>query len=237
MTIFRLDGIFFVKLPPCKCHQIINRMSHSNSLWPLRLHNLNSLSPNANKQKSLNIQLFVSGATRFGINTGLPKSTNILQNVAKHNPLHVSLVQQFSCLTINPPTTKLLANPSVQTITNGITSRTVTKFSYRKGRRKAVKVVLKKFYRLNWGGWIRTKCGRNKKLWKKTSARKRRLRQHVLCNATQSRLLDKMVGSYWRKPKYYVDDPYNPYHSREEFVYTAKKPRPFFPPENWIVLR
>lgn len=107
--------------------------------------------------------------------------------------------------------------------------RTVTKYSLGKGKRKTVSAVLQKFYRLNWGGWIRTKCGRNKKLWKKSAARKRRLKQHVFCNATQSTLLDKMVGSYWRKPKYYVDDPYEPYHTRDEFVYTSKKPRPYFP--------
>lgn len=56
------------------------------------------------------------------------------------------------------------------------------------------------------------------------------MRQHVFCNATQSYLLDKMVGSYWRKPKYYVDDPYEPYHKREDFAYSARKPRPYFPP-------
>lgn len=67
-------------------------------------------------------------------------------------------------------------------------------------------------------------CGRNKKLYKKSANRKRRLRQHVFCNATQSYLLDKMVTSYWRKPKYYVDDPYEPYHKREEFSITSKKP-------------
>nr|CAH7745665.1 unnamed protein product [Callosobruchus chinensis] len=110
-------------------------------------------------------------------------------------------------------------------------TRTVTKFSWRKGKRKTVKTVLKRFYRLNWGIWIRTKCGRHKKLWKKTSQRKRRLRQHVFCNSTQSWLLDKMVGPHWQKPKHYVEDPYEPYHTREEFAITAKKPRPYFPPE------
>lgn len=88
-----------------------------------------------------------------------------------------------------------------------------------------------RFYRLHWGIWIRRKAGCHKRLWKKSPPRKRRLRQHVFCNATQSYLLDKMVGSYWRKPRYYVNDPYEPYHSREEFHLTAKKPRPYSPPE------
>ncbi|KAL1138063.1 hypothetical protein AAG570_009758, partial [Ranatra chinensis] len=107
---------------------------------------------------------------------------------------------------------------------NAIQKRGLTKFSLRKGKRKTVKAVLKRFYRLNWGIWIRTKCGRNKKLHTKSANRKRRLRQHVFTNATQSTLLDKMVTSYWRKPKYYIDDPYEPYHQREEFSITRRKP-------------
>lgn len=105
-------------------------------------------------------------------------------------------------------------------------ARTVIKFSRQKGKRKSVKTVLKRFYRLHWGIWIRTLAGRHKKLWRKSSARKRRLRQHVFCNATQSTLLDKMVTAYWRRPHYYVNDPYNPYHKREEFPYTRKTPVP-----------
>lgn len=91
--------------------------------------------------------------------------------------------------------------------------------------------MIRRFYRLNWGGWIRTKCGRHKKLWKKSPPQKRRLRQHVICNATQSWLLDKMAGPYWRKPRYFVDDPYEPYHQREYFPLTAVKPKPYFPPD------
>lgn len=103
-------------------------------------------------------------------------------------------------------------------------TRSLTKFSLKKGKRKTCKPVLKRFMRLDWGGWIRTRQGRNKKMWKKTGSLKRRLRQHVLVNATQSWLLDKMVTKFWRKPKFYVDDPYRPYHSREEFFTTQKNP-------------
>ncbi|KAF4527104.1 hypothetical protein B566_EDAN013738 [Ephemera danica] len=74
------------------------------------------------------------------------------------------------------------------------------------------------------GIWIHTRTGRHKKMWMKSSKRKRRLRQHVFCNATQSHLLDKMVTKFWRKRRYYVDDPYEPYHSREEFPHSRKKP-------------
>uniref|UniRef100_A0A1B6MMU8 Large ribosomal subunit protein bL35m n=1 Tax=Graphocephala atropunctata TaxID=36148 RepID=A0A1B6MMU8_9HEMI len=106
--------------------------------------------------------------------------------------------------------------------------RTNIKFSKNKGKRKTVKVVLKKFYRLHWGCWIHAKCGRQKRLYKKSAARRRRLQYHVFSNATQSWLLDKMVTRYWRKPKFYVDDPYESYHTRNEFRLTRFKPhQPF----------
>ncbi|XP_014242074.1 39S ribosomal protein L35, mitochondrial isoform X2 [Cimex lectularius] len=104
--------------------------------------------------------------------------------------------------------------------------RNVIKYSLKTGKRKSVKAVLKRFYRLDWGIWIRTRCGRAKKLYKKSGNRIRRLRQHVFTNATQSYLLDKMVTRYWRKPRFYPEDPYNPYHKREEFPLTRKSPLP-----------
>lgn len=112
-----------------------------------------------------------------------------------------------------------------------VPARTVIKFSLQKGKRKSVKAVVKRFFRLHWGGWIRTKIGRHKKLWKKSPNQKRRLKQHVFCNATQNTLLDKMVTRYWKKPRYYVDDPYAPYHTREEFPVTRRKPRDIY----WVI--
>lgn len=156
------------------------------------------------------------------------------------------LSRQLSALTIQKPTVSheklipscnppranfsfLIQNPNILSIASNITktqSRSVTKFSLRSGKRKTLKSPLKRFYRLDWGGWIRTRSGRNKKLWKKSHNLKRRLRQHVLVNSTQSWMLDKMVTKYWRRPKYYVDDPYTPYHTREEYYATQKKPKP-----------
>lgn len=103
--------------------------------------------------------------------------------------------------------------------------RTVTKFSLRSGKRKSVKCVPDRFYRLHWGGWIRTRCGRHKKMHKKKANRKRRLRQHVFVNSTQAWLLDKMVTKFWKRPKHYIDDPYEPYHTRT-FWMARRKPQP-----------
>lgn len=145
--------------------------------------------------------------------------------------------QKFSTLLLNksnhPAPVQLLKNAEITNIGNNIT-RTLTKFSLKKGTKKTVKAVLKRFYRLQWGGWIRTMAGRHKHLWRKTKKRKIRLQRHVLCNGQQSFLLDKMVCAYWRKPKYYVDDPYEPYHSREWYNKSYTKPKPYFPPEDKV---
>ncbi|XP_054433650.1 large ribosomal subunit protein bL35m [Pteronotus mesoamericanus] len=92
--------------------------------------------------------------------------------------------------------------------------RTVTYFSSRKGKRKTVKAVVYRFLRLHCGLWVRRKAGYKKKLWKKTAARKRRLREFVFCNKTQSKLLDKMTTSFWKRRNWYADDPYQKYHDR-----------------------
>ncbi|KAM5194205.1 large ribosomal subunit protein bL35m [Mantella aurantiaca] len=93
-------------------------------------------------------------------------------------------------------------------------SRPVTYISLRKGKRKSVKAVPYRFMRLHCGLWIRRKAGYKKKLWKKRAARKKRLREIVFCNKTQSKLLDKMTTSFWKRRNWYVDDPYQKYHDR-----------------------
>lgn len=118
------------------------------------------------------------------------------------------------------PLLSLIIQPSI----SYLQTRNVTKFSLKKGKRKTVKGVIKRFKRLDWGGWIRTRSGRHKKMWKKSGALKRRLRQHIFVNATQSWLLDSMVTRFWRKPKHYINDPYKPYHKRNEIPQTRAKP-------------
>ncbi|XP_007952273.1 39S ribosomal protein L35, mitochondrial [Orycteropus afer afer] len=92
--------------------------------------------------------------------------------------------------------------------------RTVTYFSARKGKRKTVKAVVYRFLRLHSGLWLRRKAGYKKKLWKKKAARKKRLREFVFCNKTQSKLLDKMTTSFWKRRNWYANDPYQMYHDR-----------------------
>ncbi|XP_053314137.1 39S ribosomal protein L35, mitochondrial [Spea bombifrons] len=93
-------------------------------------------------------------------------------------------------------------------------SRPLTYCSVRSGKRKSVKAVVDRFLRLHCGLWVRKKAGYKKKLWKKLAARRKRLREEVICNKTQSKLLDKMTTSFWKRRNWYIGDPYQKYHDR-----------------------
>lgn len=174
--------------------------------------------------------------------SSVPAFCNIACLAAKRIQIRATseIARNFSQLSIQPakllnlnrnvistPTTSIFSNPEFLKLTANpafTQVRTVTKFSLKTGKRKTVSAAIKRFKRLDWGIWIRTRTGRHKKLWKKSGKLQRKLRQHVFCNAKQSSMLDKMVTSRWRKPKYYVDDPYRPFHQRENFWSTRRKP-------------
>ncbi|XP_031435717.1 39S ribosomal protein L35, mitochondrial [Clupea harengus] len=105
---------------------------------------------------------------------------------------------------ISPLLPALLAPPS----------RSLTYYSLKYGKRKTCRSVPKRFLRLHCGLWLRRKAGYKKKLWKKMPTRKKRLREHVFCNNTQSKLLDKMTGRFWKRRTWYLNDPYLKYHDR-----------------------
>ncbi|XP_062574107.1 large ribosomal subunit protein bL35m-like [Saccostrea cucullata] len=108
------------------------------------------------------------------------------------------------------------------------TVRTKIRYS-RLNKDKTVRPVIRRFYRLDWGAWIRTRCGRGKKRYQKSSARKKRLDQHVFCNKQQNKLLDQLVTPFWRKKMYFVDDPYEPYHKRHHLSRYFKEKPVFLP--------
>ncbi|ESO86544.1 hypothetical protein LOTGIDRAFT_129006, partial [Lottia gigantea] len=101
-------------------------------------------------------------------------------------------------------------------------------FSKRKGKPKTVKSVVKRFMHLDWGDWIRTRSGRHK-LWKQKQGKLHRMKQHVFCTKNQSKKLSHMVTKFWTKPRYYVDDPYRPYHKRTNLNTSYKERPPFLP--------
>ncbi|XP_029448625.1 39S ribosomal protein L35, mitochondrial [Rhinatrema bivittatum] len=129
----------------------------------------------------------------------------------------------FATTKLSSATRKLTHRPNIS-ILNSVTPllpsifqqplRTLTYFGFRKGKRKTVKAVVKRFLRLHCGLWLRKRAGYKKRLWKKSAARKKRLREEVFCNRTQSILLDKMTTSFWKRRNWFVNDPYQKYHDR-----------------------
>lgn len=109
-------------------------------------------------------------------------------------------------------------------------SRTRVYQSWKSARPKTVHAVPDRFKRLGNGQWIRTRAGRHKHLWRKSPSRRVRLRTHVLCSKRQNWLLERLVGKYWKRHRHYPDDPYAPYHVRNNFhsdiIYNKK---PFYP--------
>lgn len=79
--------------------------------------------------------------------------------------------------------------------------------------------ALDRFYRLNWGGWIRARGGRGSKMWQKTVTKMWWSKQHVLCSEWQSEQLEKMFEQKYRKKKFFVDHPYEMYEERNDHEY------------------
>jgi len=97
------------------------------------------------------------------------------------------------------------------------------------GQSETVEDVVKRFFRLHNGLWIRPKAGRNKKKWTKTPSRVHRLKFHVVCNRAQCQLLDKMVNREYRVKKFYADDPYAAYHRKSNLPDYRYQPPKFLP--------
>lgn len=97
--------------------------------------------------------------------------------------------------------------------------RSVIYYTHSKAKLRSVRAVLQRFYRLNWGAWIRPRAGRHKRKWKKTFDLHWWSRQHVFCSKEQCEQLDKMTSAYYKQPKYFIDDPYEPYEKRNNFPF------------------
>lgn len=99
----------------------------------------------------------------------------------------------------------------------------MTKYSLKTGKKKSVGVVSVKFYRLHNGLWIRRFGGCSKKIHQKNCHEKYKLRQHVFCTRSQCIMFDKMTTDYYKKRRYFLDDPFEPYHERHNIDYYVEK--------------
>ncbi|RWS14861.1 39S ribosomal protein L35: mitochondrial-like protein [Dinothrombium tinctorium] len=98
-----------------------------------------------------------------------------------------------------------------------IQSRTVIYYGRQDGRRKNAVGAVTRFYRLNWGAWLYVLPGRRSDKWRKSWWRLYYERQHYILGREKSLQLEKMITPIFKKPKYFIDDPYEPYQKRHNF--------------------
>lgn len=116
-----------------------------------------------------------------------PATSEITRNFSQLS-IQPAKPTNFTCNATNSSKSSILSHPEFLRLsaTPAFTQvRTVTKFSLKSGKRKTVRAALKRFKRLDWGIWVRTIAGRNKRIWKKSGDRRRKARQHVFTNSTQ----------------------------------------------------
>ena len=62
--------------------------------------------------------------------------------------------------------------------------------------------------------WIRAHAGRNKQRYARDDVFNQVSYNYETCTEEQCEMLDKMMTPFWTRRKHYVDDPYEPYHTR-----------------------
>ncbi|KAF2365005.1 hypothetical protein FHG87_004236 [Trinorchestia longiramus] len=103
-------------------------------------------------------------------------------------------------------------------------ARTIIKYDLETGERHSHPGIYKRFTRLHWGVWIRPQQFQHKKLWARRN--KFQAKQFMFLSKEHCETFDKMVTTYYRTRRYYPDDPLRPYHQRENFGPTRRKPGP-----------
>ncbi|KAL3313783.1 mitochondrial 54S ribosomal protein YmL35 [Cichlidogyrus casuarinus] len=97
-------------------------------------------------------------------------------------------------------------------------------------RNPPVQNVIDRFKRLRWGAYIHARAGRHKHIYRKSDRHRVKLGEHIITNWPVSYLLDNMTNEHFRRPRYYPDDIYEPYHTRTGVPYDhATKKRKFYP--------
>ncbi|PAA60918.1 hypothetical protein BOX15_Mlig012175g1, partial [Macrostomum lignano] len=78
----------------------------------------------------------------------------------------------------------------------------------------AVPAAVKRFKVMNNGAVIHALPGRNTKVHRKPEAYVNRLQQHVFCSTNENYLVKNLLSKDICRPRWYPDDPYEPYHVR-----------------------
>ncbi|RWS26257.1 39S ribosomal protein L35-like protein [Leptotrombidium deliense] len=95
-----------------------------------------------------------------------------------------------------------------------VPSRSVIYYDFHNSRRRSVTAAIQRFHRLNWGGWVYMLPGGRKKVWRKSWWRRWYDRQYYLLSPKQSWEMEQLMTPRYKKPKYFVDDPFEPYQKR-----------------------
>jgi hypothetical protein len=90
-------------------------------------------------------------------------------------------------------------------------------YNFDQGLRETDPDAVRRFYRLHWGGWIRTKGGRRTKLWYKPGEDHWWMRQHIFLSDDQALAMERMITPEYKKERHFVDDIYKAYHKRHYF--------------------
>ncbi|CDS43232.2 Ribosomal protein L35 mitochondrial [Echinococcus multilocularis] len=77
-----------------------------------------------------------------------------------------------------------------------------------------VQVVIDRFKRLRWGAYIHPRAGRRKHLYRKNPWIVAKKDEHILTSRAMSFALDNLLNKEWRRPKFFPEDIYEPYHRR-----------------------
>lgn len=114
---------------------------------------------------------------------------------------HISVRQSMHCYCHMRPKSARCLNIAHLQFSSSLNSsttpaRTLTYYSRRKGKRKTVKAVIRRFRRTGSGKWKRWQAGKNHFNSKKSSKRRSRLRRYVICNKQQTKMLNKMVNGW-----------------------------------------
>jgi len=96
-------------------------------------------------------------------------------------------------------------------------TRSVIYYDRNTGNRHTCPDALGRFYRLHWGGWIRKRAGAKRGLWRKPWYLRWYGRQHIFVKNSEASKLEKMIDPKYKKVRHFVDDIYNPYHSRTNY--------------------
>lgn len=123
-------------------------------------------------------------------------SCRILRNISSQSAYCLSYIYSKSTPCLNNAQYQICSRTTCELTYSAVPVRTITYSSRRKGKRKTVKAVVRRFRRTGSGKWKRWQAGKNHFNSKKTSKRRSRLRRYVICNKQQTRLLNKMVNGW-----------------------------------------